>query len=169
VYLWEPIRPLGFLPANYRKRYSNVQAALGLAGLDRLDQDTEANQAHASIMEEMLGDLPGVRVPKVPAGCSHVYYQQSIYVPDRDALVRRCIRAGIDVETLHVDVCPQIHELFGQPQTTFARAKRAAQTIQIPIYASLSDLQVRRIAIKVRQILQALHPQPSTVHELSPQ
>jgi dTDP-4-amino-4,6-dideoxygalactose transaminase len=141
---------------------------LGLAASVRLNQDTQANQAHARIMEEMLGDLPGVRVPKVPAGCSHVYYQQCIYVPDRDELVRRCIRSGIDVETLHVDVCPRIHQLFGQPQTQ-ARAERAAQTIQIPIYASLSDPQVRRIATKVRQILQALHPQPSAVHELSRQ
>ena len=169
VYLWESIRPLNPLPASYTERYSNVQAALGLAGSARLNQDTQANQAHARIMEEMLGDLPGVRVPKVPAGCSHVYYQQCIYVPDRDELVRRCIRAGIDVETLHVDVCPRIHQLFGQLQTTFARAERAAQTIQIPIYASLSDPQVRRIATKVRQILQALHPQPSAVHELSRQ
>jgi dTDP-4-amino-4,6-dideoxygalactose transaminase len=169
VYLWESIRPLNPLPASYTERYSNVQAALGLAGLDRLNQDTQANQAHARIMGEMLRDLPGVRVPKVPAGCSHVYYQQCVYVPDRDELVRRCIRAGIDVETLHVDVCPQIHQLFGRPQTTFARAERAAQTIQIPIYASLSDLQVRRIATKVRQILQTLHPQPSAAQELSHQ
>jgi len=167
--LWESIRPLTPLPASYTERYSNVQAALGLAGLDRLNQDTQANQAHARIMGEMLRDLPGVRVPKVPAGCSHVYYQQCVYVPDRDELVRRCIRAGIDVETLHVDVCPQIHQLFGRPQTTFARAERAAQTIQIPIYASLSDLQVRRIATKVRQILQTLHPQPSAAQELSHQ
>ena len=169
VYLWESIRPLNHLPASYTERYSNVQAALGLAASVRLNQDTQANQAHARIMEEMLGDLPGVRVPKVPAGCSHVYYQQCIYVPDRDELVRRCIRSGIDVETLHVDVCPRIHQLFGQPQTTFARAEHAAQTIQIPIYASLSDTQVRHIGTTVRQILQTLYPQPSAIHELSRQ
>ena len=168
VYLWESIRPLNPLPASYTERYSNVQAVMGLVGLGRLNQDTQTNQTHARIMEETLGNLPGVRVPKVPAGCTHVYYQQCIYVPDRDELVRRCIRAGIDVETLHVDHCPKIHALFGQPQSAFPRAERAGQTIQIPIYAGLSDLQVRRIATKVRQILQALHPQPSAAQELSP-
>jgi dTDP-4-amino-4,6-dideoxygalactose transaminase len=32
VYLWETVRPLRPLPSAYRERYSNVQAALGLAG-----------------------------------------------------------------------------------------------------------------------------------------
>jgi dTDP-4-amino-4,6-dideoxygalactose transaminase len=169
VYLWESVRPLNPLPAGYTERYSNVQAALGLAGLDRLIQHTQANQSHARIMDAMLGNLPGVRVPKVPAGSSHVYYQHCVYVPDRDKIVRHCIRAGIDVETLHVDVCPHIHQLFGPPQMAFARAEHAAQTVQIPIYASLSDDQVRRVATKVRQIIQDMGPQLSPVHEFSSQ
>src|SRR5262245_6453924 len=167
VYLWESIRPLSPLPASYTERYSNAQAALGLAGLSRLDEYTQANQAHARIMEEILGDLPGVRVPKVPVGRTHVYYQYCVYVPDRDEIVRRCIRSGIDVETLHVDVCPHIHQLFGRLQETFVCAERAAQTIQLPIYASLSEHQLRRLASKVRQIVQEMDQQLSPAQELS--
>src|SRR5262245_11874968 len=167
VYLWESIRPLSPLPVAYAERYSNVQAALGLAGLTRLSEYTQSNQAHALIVNEILGDLPGVRLPKVPAGRTHVYYQHCVYVPDRDELVRRCIRSGIDVETLHVDVCPQIDLLFGAPQTAFPHAQRAAQTIQLPVYASLSESQVRRVASKVREIALELGPQLSPVHELS--
>ena len=49
VYLWEKIRSLDPLPDNYRERYSNVQAALGLEGLGHLDEWTNATIQHARI------------------------------------------------------------------------------------------------------------------------
>ncbi len=48
MYLWEKIRPLDPLPADYRARYSNVQAAMGLEALKLFDQWTAETQAHAA-------------------------------------------------------------------------------------------------------------------------
>src|SRR2546422_2821266 len=39
-YLWERIRPLDPFPRNYRQRYSNVQAVLGLRGLRKSPSTT---------------------------------------------------------------------------------------------------------------------------------
>ena len=50
-----------------------------------------------------------------PADRTHVYYQYCVIGPEgpqRDELVVRCVRRGIDIETLHVDVPPDM-ELFG--------------------------------------------------------
>jgi dTDP-4-amino-4,6-dideoxygalactose transaminase len=116
VYLWEKIRPLDPLPASYTERYSNVQAALGLAGLQRLDGWTSSTQQHARRMQAALAGIPGVRLPEEPPDRTHVYYQYCIVGPDRDALVRRCIRRGVDVETLHVDVCTRL-DLFAAERT----------------------------------------------------
>src|SRR5262245_61248564 len=44
VYLWE-IRSLDPLPDGYRERYTNVQAAIGLASLPHLDRWTIATRA----------------------------------------------------------------------------------------------------------------------------
>src|SRR6185312_10596789 len=66
VYLWEKIRSLDPLPDSYTERFPNVQAAIGLAALDRLDEWTEATRRHARIMDEALGGLPGITVPRVP-------------------------------------------------------------------------------------------------------
>src|SRR5262249_45926942 len=83
VYLWEQIRRLDPLPASYRGRYSNVQAALGLAGLARLPEWIERTRGHARTLNSLLGDIPGVIVPRIPADREHVYYQYCAYVPDR--------------------------------------------------------------------------------------
>ena len=148
VYLWEKIRPLSPLPSSYTQKYSNVQAALGLAGLEHLEEWTSRTQSHARMMDQMLRNIPGVIAPKVPPERQHVYYQYCVYVPDRDDLVRRCIRRGVDVETLHVDVCTQL-PLFGT-NSHATGAERAANAVQLPIYESLSDSQVALVAKRVR-------------------
>ena len=151
VYLWEKIRPLSPLPGGYRERYTNVQAALGLAGIERLDEWNAATQAHARLLDEALAEIPGVCTPVVPDGSEHVYYQYCVYVPDRDELVRRALRRGIDVETLHVDVCPSMG-LFGPPRSA-PGAERASQVVQLPVYASLSGRAARAIGARMRSLL----------------
>jgi perosamine synthetase len=152
VYLWENIRPLDPLPEDYTERFANVQAAIALAGLAALDGWTAATRAHASVMDEALNGLPGVQTPVVPATREHVYYQYCVYTPDRDHAVTQCVRRGIDIETLHVDVCSRL-PLFEQFQTDAPGAERAADVIQVPVYASLSDAEIARVARTVRKAM----------------
>jgi dTDP-4-amino-4,6-dideoxygalactose transaminase len=150
MYFWEAIRPLDPLPEDYRERFSNVQAAIALEGLALLDAWTAERQRHAHRMSVMLGRVPGVRVPVVPADRTHMFYQYCTYVPVRDAVVAACLRRGVDLETLHVDTCSEL-ELFGARRAPTPGAKEAARTIQIPIYESLTDEQLDRVATVVRE------------------
>ena len=155
VFLWEKIRPLQPLPDSYTERFPNVQAALGLEGLKRLDTWTAEVRANARRAEAVLGAVPGIQVPRVPPDRTHVFYQYCVYGPPgkaRDELVVRCVRRGVDVETLHVDVPPDM-ELFHGAAAEAAGARQAAQAMQIPIYAGLSDDQVDRVATTVRDAL----------------
>jgi dTDP-4-amino-4,6-dideoxygalactose transaminase len=152
VYLWEAIRPLDPLPPDYRRRYSNVQAALGLAGLRHLPQWTAATCRHAELLSAAMSRLPAVRLPVVPPDRTHVFYQYCLRVPDRDRLVRACIRRGLDIETLHVDVCPQL-PLFQPYGAPCPGAVRAAQAVQLPAYSSLSEDEVRWISDTVTAAL----------------
>ena len=68
VFLWEKIRALNPLPDSYLERFPNVQAAIGLEALRRLDGWTSEAQENARYMSRALGSLPGVRVPHVPTG-----------------------------------------------------------------------------------------------------
>jgi dTDP-4-amino-4,6-dideoxygalactose transaminase len=151
VYLWEKIRPLDPLPGAYGERFPNVQAAIGLAGLPLVDGWTEAARAHAALIDRVLGGTPNVQTPVVPRDRTHVYYQYCAYVPDRDDLVRRCIRRGVDIETLHVDVCTRLPLFADLTPPAAPGADRAAGVVQVPVYASLTDAQVRRVAKTVKR------------------
>jgi len=152
VFLWEKIRPLDPLPDDYTERFPNVQAVIGLEAMKRLDGWTAQAQANADYMNRTLGDVPGMQVPFVPPDRTHVYYQYCVYGPDgpqRDDLVVHCVQRGIDIETLHVDVPPDM-ELFRGATAEAAGARRATQVIQVPIYAGLTREQVERIAATLR-------------------
>jgi dTDP-4-amino-4,6-dideoxygalactose transaminase len=75
-------------------------------------------------------------------------------VPDRDDLVKRCIRRGVDIETLHVDVCPQLPLFADLSPAPAPNAERASEAVQVPVYASLTERQVDRVANTVRRAVE---------------
>jgi hypothetical protein len=155
VYLWEKIRSLDPLPDVYTERFPNAQAAIGLAALDMLDEWTDRTRRHAAVMNRALEGLPGIAAPHVPSKRTHVYYQYCVYGPQRDELVVRCVRRGIDIETLHVDVCNEL-DMFAdskvEPPGT-PGAVLAAGAMQIPVYSTLTDAQIERVARVVKDVL----------------
>ena len=164
VYLWEKVRPLWPLPEGYAERYSNVQASVGLAALDRLDEWTETTRAHARFMSSALGDCGGLALPPEPADRTHVYYQYCVYPLDRERVVRRSLRAGLDVEYHHMDVCPDL-PLFSASRTEVPGARRTMDALQLPIHAGLSAPDLERVARRFRR---AAAPSPSAPKQLRP-
>jgi len=157
VFLWEKIRSLHPLPEQYSERFPNVQAAIGLEALARLDEWTGQARYNAEYVTRTLAGVPGIQPPAVPPDRTHVYYQYCVYGPDgpeRDDLVVRCVRRGIDIETLHVDVPPDM-ELFGTVRAEADGARRAAQAMQVPVYAGLTREQIERVASTVRDVLKS--------------
>jgi dTDP-4-amino-4,6-dideoxygalactose transaminase len=132
-----------------------VQAAIGLAGLKHLPEFIERTRRHAQMLDAALRDAPGITLPAVPAGRTHVYYQYCPYVPDSESLVKRCIRRGIDVAPMHVDVCTRM-DLFGWTGPAAPGAERAATAVQVPAYESLSDREIERVGRVVREELTKL-------------
>ena len=153
--LWEDVRRLDPLPPHYRGRFSNVQAGIGRAGLARMPEFIERTRRHAMMLNERLGNVPGVTVPQIPEGRTHVYYQYCAYVPDSTDLVRRCIRRGVDVAAMHVDLCTQM-DLFDWQGPSAPGAEKAMTAVQVPVYESLSDEEIDRIGRLVKeQVLKA--------------
>ena len=161
--LWEDVRRLDPLPEKYGGRFSNVQAAIGRAGLKRLPEYIARTRRHARILDEILGDVPSIIIPRTPPGQTHVYYQYCAYVPDNHTIVKRCIRRGVDVAPMHVDVCTQM-ELFGWKGPAAPGAEQAATAVQVPVYESLQDQEVERVGRLVKHQVRALGdaaPQPA--------
>jgi dTDP-4-amino-4,6-dideoxygalactose transaminase len=157
--LWESVRRLDPLPQHYRGRLSNVQAALGIAGLQRLPEFIERTRRHARTLDSLLGHTPDIVLPRTPPGRTHVYYQYCAYVPESETLVKRCIRRGVDVAPMHVDVCTRM-PLFEWQGPSAPGAEKAATAVQVPVYESLSDAEIERVGRLVRDQVVKLSDAP---------
>jgi dTDP-4-amino-4,6-dideoxygalactose transaminase len=162
VYLWERVRPLTPFPPGYAERYTNVQAALGLAGLDRLDEWTQLARDHAHAVSRAMAGVPGVRTPPAPTDRVHVYYQYCLYVPDREAAVRACLDRGLDVEYHHMDVCPEL-PLFAGSAASVPGAVRTQDALQVPVHSGLQGAGIERVASRLRRALGSEGAAPTPV------
>jgi dTDP-4-amino-4,6-dideoxygalactose transaminase len=109
---------------------------------------------HARAIDRTLRGTPDIQTPVSPSDRTHVYYQYCVYVPDRDDLVKRCIRRGVDIETLHVDVCPSLPLFADLDPAPAPHAERASDAVQVPVYATLTDRQVDHVATTVRRAVE---------------
>ncbi|MFZ2405851.1 MAG: DegT/DnrJ/EryC1/StrS family aminotransferase [Methylobacter sp.] len=84
-------------------RLGEIECAIGIEQLKKLDRFVQSRQALANRLTEGLKDLRGLRTPVVKPGCTHVYYVYPI-VLDIEALgvSRERIHAALQAEGVAV-------------------------------------------------------------------
>ncbi len=156
TYLWEKIRPLTPFPREYHQRYSNVQAIIGIRGLERLDEHNAKARQHAALLTRGLSDCRAVQTPRSSAWFEHVYYQYCVYFSQPALAGRYAIRHGVDFETTHVDVCSSL-SLFKEFAADCPGALSTERALQLPVYSRLRTADIERVLRTVREAVRN-HP-----------
>jgi len=148
---WEKIRPLYPIPVNYRRRFTNIQAKLGLKSLSMLDHYNDLARANAKEYDLTLGDLPSIMLPRIIEGASSNYYQYCIRPSDPFTLSQKAIRRRIDICPLHIDICNTL-DVFSEHYTACPNAESMIQTLQLPVYEDLKERDLRWIIRVIKQL-----------------
>ena len=137
---------LGF---NYR--LSDVQAAIGLAQVEKLPPLLERRAAVAAAYEERLAGVPGLAAPLASRGQEvrswFVYVVRLADEVDRDAVIRGLRDRGIDSKSYlpSVHLFPHIAALgYREGQFPVAEAA-AAHSLALPFFPAMSEAQVDRV------------------------
>lgn len=85
----------------FNYRMTNLQAAVGAAQMERIEEFIERKRRIARWYCEGLSDLPGITLPVEAPGCTNIYWMVSILVEppfplDRDRLIPALREWGID-------------------------------------------------------------------------
>jgi dTDP-4-amino-4,6-dideoxygalactose transaminase len=138
-------------------KMDDLQAAVLLAKLTRLDDDIARRAELAAAYTERLRDLPGIlRLPTVvprDADTTAVFYVYLIEVEGRDELVGHLARDGIGTETyyptpLHLQPC---FADLGHARGDFPHAEAACErTVALPLYPDLTMDELERVCQSIR-------------------
>ncbi|MFI6457675.1 DegT/DnrJ/EryC1/StrS family aminotransferase [Streptosporangium amethystogenes] len=137
-------------------KMDDIQAAVLLAKLARLDADIARRDELSARYDDRLRGVPGVyavpgAVPPHPGG-NRVCYVHLVEVGDRDALVAHLAAKGIESETyypvpMHLQPC---FAHLGHASGDFPRAEAAcARALALPLYPDLAEWQVDRVCDEI--------------------
>ena len=96
----------------YNYRMTNVQAAIGLAQLERIDELVEMRRKNAYLYNKFLKDVEGIRLPLEKEWAKNVYWMYSILIEDefgmsRDKLMRELGKRGIETRPFFIPMHKQ--------------------------------------------------------------
>jgi dTDP-4-amino-4,6-dideoxygalactose transaminase len=154
----------------WNSRLDELQAAILRVKLHHMANWTAARQAHARLYDSLLGDLPGILIPRVPSGREHVYYLYTIRVEGRaggntrpnqrgtesrsDLVQHRLKERGIASVVYYpvpLHLQPLYASLGGKPGDLRVSERAAREVLSIPIYPELTREQIERVAQEVRK------------------
>ncbi|HEY0624977.1 DegT/DnrJ/EryC1/StrS aminotransferase family protein [Sphingomonas sp.] len=154
----------GSLGSNYRS--TEMQSAIGLCQLGKLDGWIEARQRNARILNAALAPFAAVRLTLPPSNVRHAYYKYYAFVrPDRlrpgwtrDRIVGECIAAGVPCGT---GSCPEIYReqaFVGSPSVPLnplpVSRNLGETSMMLPVDPTLDNETVERMGAIVASVIE---------------
>lgn len=146
----------------YNYRLSDINCALGIAQLERLEEILKKRERVAQMYNERLKSVKGVRIPYV---ASHVKISWFVYVvrlreeytqADRDRILKELRAHGIGCSNYFspIHLQPFYRELFGYKPGDFPVTESvAARTIALPFYNDLTEDHVNYVVTTLKALL----------------
>lgn len=142
-------------------RLTDLQAALAVPQLERLEVANDARRRNAAVLIELL-DGAGLRLPIVPEGRRPVWHQFTVLLPpavDRDAVQRRMRDSGVETGVYYPRLAwdyPVYREHPGVVADDSPTARdAAARCLSLPVHPRLTEGDLEVVA---KALLSALEP-----------
>jgi len=151
----EPIELWHQFPKPFFRKFTNIQAAIGIQQLESLDKNINKIIRNAEIYSRELAGS-GLDLPFISPEVKHVYLYFRIRLQQREELKQKLLKHGVDVKKDDIAICPEL-EIFPESGTDYPVAKEISMTsLELPCYYSLSEEDVCQIAGKLKKVLSRL-------------
>ena len=143
---------------NYRA--SELQCALGRTQLAKLEAGIARRREIAGRYQEYLGNLPHLRCPPWPTSSDgHVWHLYPIAIDfealgrTRGEMMRALADAGIGTQVHYIPLYKQPYYAANHSAPLAGAEQYYAQTLSIPMYAGLTDVDVDEVVAAIRAVL----------------
>ena len=146
----------------YNYRFTNTQAAIGLAQLEKLDDYVEMRRANAYFYNSLLKDIPGVSLPVERKNVKNVYWMYGIMIDPaefgmgRDELMAGLRDRGVDsrryFSPMHDQPLLDKYKLRENDASYPVTEAAAANGLYLPSSSSLKKEQIERVCDTLRAL-----------------
>ncbi|MBN1974108.1 MAG: DegT/DnrJ/EryC1/StrS family aminotransferase [Sedimentisphaerales bacterium] len=145
----------------YNFRLSDINCALGITQLSRIDEIKAKRNQVAKWYQEMLSDEDRLIVPKAAEGCDISWFVFVVRLAEssrenREMILEKMTNKGIQVSNYFppVHLIPFMVEQFGYKQGDFPLTEEVCEsTIALPFYNNLSKDQIAIVCQNLREVL----------------
>jgi perosamine synthetase len=154
----DPNRRYWHAELGFNYRITNMQAALGVAQLERLDEFLAKKRALAAAYRAGLQDVPGVTLQQEADWASSSWWMTTLRIDggsgiDRDELAIRLRADGVDSRPVFVPV--HLLPPYRQPGSLPVSEAVGGEGLSLPSSTSLSDVEVDHVIATVRSAVGA--------------
>jgi dTDP-4-amino-4,6-dideoxygalactose transaminase len=138
----------------YNYRLTDLQAAIGLAQLDRLAEFTHRRIANAAHLSRQLRN---VVTPRVRPGYRHVYHQYTVRIPrGRDEALRHLRAAGVGASVHYPTPVHQqpLYRDLGYRERLPVAEQASREVLSLPVHPALTDGELEQIVQAVARLPQ---------------
>jgi len=156
----------------YNMRMTDIQAAIGIVQLARLDAWNARRQENAALLDAGLKSIPGVVIPPVRQGATHVYHQYTIRIPGVDGDQSGILRDKIAQELHKRDIgCgiyypiaihqQEIYRTLGYRDSLPVTEAATSEVLSLPVHPSIGAGEIDAICNAVGNSIEATLTNPT--------
>ena len=153
----------------YNYRLSDINCALGIAQLERIDEMLQKREMVAARYNDLLKDI--VNTPETMAGSKRSWFVyvvrlgESYSKKDRDEILKKLSEKGIGCNNYFppIHLQPFYREMFGYKESDFVITESVSErTIALPFHNNLKEEEIRYVVDNLKTIV--MLPAHSAVH-----
>ena len=140
----------------YNYRITNLQAAVGVAQMERIEEFIQRKRWIAQAYNDYLHDIPGIILPPEASWARSVYWMYSILFTDefpisRDEAGRQLKKEGIDNRPFFypIHVMPPYQQDLDLPNATYL----SQHGMNLPSAVTLTEEDIQRVTSAIRKMI----------------
>lgn len=142
----------------WKYNMDNIQAAMLLSQLDRIERNLEKRVALAESYKELLSEVPGIEIPHIHENVKHAYHLFPIWIQNglRDEVILKLQERniGVVVNYRSIHLLKYFQDTMDHTVGSFPNAERIGDaTLSLPFYPNMPLCHVEWTAKALQEIL----------------
>lgn len=143
-------------------RMTNLQAAIGVAQMERIEEHIEIKRRNAKLYTQLLTETPYIQLPTEKEWAKNVYWMYGIIIDESigmngEQFAKRLAEEGVTTRPffypIHFQPVFKDMELFENESHPIAE-RIAKQGLYLPSGLTLTEEQIKKVATAVKAVIQ---------------